>query len=513
MSNLKYCILLIFLLCNPGCKKEEDPKMPEVITGSATSQDYTSVAVAGTITDKGNSEIFAFGFIWGESTSTIENKVFCNSTGQDYFSAIITGLKPKQNYFFKAFAANNAGISYGASVNFTTKTVSAPVVETLQVNSISSNSVKISGNVLSENGDSVIARGFCWSESKAPDIYRNKNVVGNGLGSFESTITGLKSNTVYYFRAYATNTKGTTYGKELYSWTTQSATIESITINMDRSDYVTCIVEYSSAEGLYLYKKGVCCSTLKIPGINDTVNFTSFDSQANKLSFYFNTKPNRRYFFRPVLIDTDTSYGDTLSVINWINKPGSKISDVDGNIYSTVRIGAQVWMAENLRTTKYRNGDNIGTTSSPQMDIHLVTEPKYQWPAKGDETKAAELGRLYTWFAIADSREICPAGWHVAKDNEWKILYDYVYNDVEGRLSEPGEVHWSTNHNGNNLTGFTARSLVERTPEGVFKVDENKATWWIYSTGNETTSYCKQINSSTINLDKKSGVAVRCVKD
>jgi hypothetical protein len=89
---------------------------------------------------------------------------------------------------------------------------------------------------------------------------------------------------------------------------------------------------------------------------------------------------------------------------------GDTITDIDGNVYNTVSIGGQCWMKENLKTTKYRNGESIGTTSTATLDISSETTPKYQWAYEGNESNVATYGRLYTWFAITDSRNVCPDG-------------------------------------------------------------------------------------------------------
>ena len=87
--------------------------------------------------------------------------------------------------------------------------------------------------------------------------------------------------------------------------------------------------------------------------------------------------------------------------------------DVDGYNYPVVQIGTQLWMAENLKTTKYRNGDPIGTTTPANKDITTETEPKYQWAYNGDENNVTKYGRLYTWYAMADTRNLSPEGCRV----------------------------------------------------------------------------------------------------
>jgi uncharacterized protein (TIGR02145 family) len=85
-------------------------------------------------------------------------------------------------------------------------------------------------------------------------------------------------------------------------------------------------------------------------------------------------------------------------------------SRLDGNIYKTILIGSQVWMAENLKTTKYHNGILIGITTPATFDIHSKTSPKYQWVYGGDENNVATYDRLYTWYAVTDDKFLCPTG-------------------------------------------------------------------------------------------------------
>jgi hypothetical protein len=130
-----------------------------------------------------------------------------------------------------------------------------------------------------------------------------------------------------------------------------------------------------------------------------------------------------------------TVYGDDMSFstsstpADYTGKKGT-VEDADGNIYQTIGIGSQIWMAENLKTTRYRNGDLIGTTTPSTLDISGETAPKYQWAYDGDESNVVNYGRLYTWYTVTESRNVCPIEWHVPSDSEWAILTDYILNNV-----------------------------------------------------------------------------------
>lgn len=106
------------------------------------------------------------------------------------------------------------------------------------------------------------------------------------------------------------------------------------------------------------------------------------------------------------------------------------ITDIDGNVYAIVELGNQWWMAENLKVTRYRNGDPIGTTTPATIGLRDVVyqggKPKYQWAYDGNESNVELYGRLYTWFAVTDNRGVCPAGWHIPSYDEWIILQNYL---------------------------------------------------------------------------------------
>ena len=200
---------------------------------------------------------------------------------------------------------------------------------------------------------------------------------------------------------------------------------------------------------------------------------------------------------------------------------GGLVEDIDRNIYYTVKIGDQTWMAENLKTTKYRNGDLIGTTTPATLNIWGESSPKYQWAYNGNESNADTYGRLYTWYAVTDSRNVCPTGWHVPSDGEWTTLTDYLggLSEAGGKLKETGTLHWvSPNTGATNETGFTGLPGGNRHPIDAFNYIGNIGDWWSateYDSGNALSRMLYH-DSSSANWDipsKKTGLSVRCIKD
>jgi uncharacterized protein (TIGR02145 family) len=218
-----------------------------------------------------------------------------------------------------------------------------------------------------------------------------------------------------------------------------------------------------------------------------------------------------------------------------ITQSSETISDIDGNVYKIVKIGDQWWMAENLKTTKYNNGDLIGTTTPATLDISGQTEPKYQWAYNGDESNVATYGRLYTWYTVMDSRGVCPAGWHIPSDAEWTCLTDFLTNNGYGYEGSGNDIAKSmaatngwivstiTGTTGNdpmsnNMSGFTALPGGYRIMGGSYQLLGRYGSWWSSTDYNATSVWFRFIyyNESLVTRtgsDKKQGGAVRCTKD
>ena len=202
--------------------------------------------------------------------------------------------------------------------------------------------------------------------------------------------------------------------------------------------------------------------------------------------------------------------------------PLKVVSDYEGNIYYTVQIGDQVWMAENLKTTRYRNGDVIQTTIPVNKDITEESSPKYQWAFGGNSTNIPVYGRLYTWYAITDPRNVCPEGWHVPTDPEWTVLTDFLGGQATagGKMKETGLSHWGApNEGATNETGFTGLPGGFRHYNGTSDFRGSNGYYWSSTTGtpgygwNRILSYDSQDVARTDFMDKSSGNSVRCLKD
>lgn len=273
--------------------------------------------------------------------------------------------------------------------------------------------------------------------------------------------------------------------------------------------------------------RGVCWATTNPTIANaHSTNGTDIGSFNVRITGLF---ANTTYYVRAYATTKNgTAYG---SVYQITTTP--IVLDVDGNVYHAVIIGTQTWLIENLKTTRYRNGDSIGTTYPATKDIYYEATPKYQWAYNGDETNAAKYGRLYTWYAVTDSRNIAPIGWHIPTDAEWKTLETYVSTHLGTSISVSKALASTTNwakspfsgHTGNNIscnnyTGFSALPGGDGGGSGTFGWLGYYSFWWSSTAASfsTTSAYCTSLSSDDSYVgggwsDKSNGFSVRCVRD
>jgi uncharacterized protein (TIGR02145 family) len=401
------------------------------------------------------------------------------------------------------------------------------IVTTTTVSNIAQTTVSCGGEVTSDGGSSITARGVCWGTGQTPTIVYSKTTDGTGIGTFTSNITGLTANTTYYVRAYATNSNGTSYGNAV-AFTTLPVTIVGVPvlttypitgITQISASYIMDITNIGNSD---IIESGICWSKNQTPTIADNKTIGSN-------GYITGLTVNTTYYARAYATNTQgTGYGNTVSfttasiialTFNSSLTYGT-VTDIDGNVYKTITIGTQTWMAENLKTTKYRNGDLIGTTTA---DISNESNPKYQWPCGGDDSYLSVYGRLYTWYAATDNRNIAPTGWHVPSISELSTLVDYLggggRTSAPRKLKETGTNHWNTpNTSVTNESGFTAVPGGWRDPYGNFNLMGRQGTIWSTFDASTIGAGYLQIYYDDSNLGqgtnpKNMGFSIRCIKD
>ncbi len=212
------------------------------------------------------------------------------------------------------------------------------------------------------------------------------------------------------------------------------------------------------------------------------------------------------------------------------------ISDIDGNSYSIVKIGAQYWMAENLRTTKYNDGTSIPTGYSNDNWKNLTTHAYAVFPhtsiegLNSDAEVLQAYGALYNWYSVTDARGLCPTGWHVPTDVEWYTMESYIDNTIDDptamgeRGTDGGTLlkatsDWLNDGNGTDDYGFAALAGGYRWgTDGSFSGIKTDGFWRTSTPADETYDYIRALwnQNSTIRrtaTQKKDGLSIRCIKD
>ena len=195
------------------------------------------------------------------------------------------------------------------------------------------------------------------------------------------------------------------------------------------------------------------------------------------------------------------------------------ITDIDGNIYTSVTIGTQVWMVENLKTTRYSDGTSIPLVTD-NVQWEQLTSPGYCWQLNDPAANKSAYGALYNWFAV-NTGKLAPDGWHVPSDAELTILIDFLGGEsvAGGKMKEAGTAHWqSPNTGASNSSGFTALPGGYRWDTIGFAGITSYGYLWSSSQSSTVGArgcgfYYNLALVTRDNYYKSSGLTVRCVKD
>ncbi|KAB2877351.1 hypothetical protein F9K33_16510 [bacterium] len=501
-SKMVFFVLVSIIAAGSiGCdqKSHEIISAPTVATLPIANITAVSASSGGDVNDDGNAIVTARGVCWSKAPNpTIADSNTIDSSGTGSYQSVISGLSPNETYFVKAYATNSVGTSYGDEVSFTTNET-IPQIITDSITNITDSTASCGGNVIDDGGATVAARGICWSPSQNPSIADNKTTDGSGTGIFSSNITGLSPNTIYYVKAYATNTAGTSYGSQV-SFVTLAVAPTVIT-----SPIISVWPASASGGGNVtddggapVIAMGVCWSPSQNPTIAD--NKTSDGLETGSFASHITgLAPSTTYYVKAYATNSiGTNYGlqETFTT-SAPYQTGTFTDPRDGRLYQTVTVGTQTWMSENL---EYR-------TSSGS------------WYYNDDSSTYHTYGRLYTWDSALTSS---PPGWHLPSITEWTTLISFLGGtDVAGgKLKEAGVVHWTTpNAGATNESGFTAIPGGYRGYQSNFDNVGYNCTWWS-ATGNPQApaAYAIALNYENPNVGQIWHVAlhafnVRCIKD
>jgi uncharacterized protein (TIGR02145 family) len=513
------------------------PTLPVVQTDSVKESTSHSALVGGTVQFVGMtlSGITEHGHCWSDINTTpsvLNTKTTLGSkSAAGSYQSNLTGLQTNTQYFVRAYATNDAGTGYGATITFTTPDDQLPVISTAVVTDITSVSARCGGTVSAEGAYPVTSRGVCWSNAHDPTYLNNHTSNGAGSGSFVSNLNGLTANTTYYVRAYATNAKGIAYGQEVEFKTeiiTAKPTVITSGVNGVTDISAVCGGNVTDEGGKAITAKGVCWSLDPVPTLSD--QFTN-EGGGNGIftSNLTGLHPLTRYYVCAYATNANgTSYGSIIEFKTGFNC-GTRFVDITNAVsFLTVKIGNQCWMSENL---------NVGTMisgPSDQTNNSLVEKYCYNDQLSNCET----YGGLYQWnemmqYTTNESTQgICPDGWHIPSDYEWKVMEMTIgmsqasadsagwRGTIEGgKLKAAGTTFWdSPNTGATNSTLFTALPAGDRNSSGNFESLGYFTDYWTSTLIIETWSWYRLLDANHSKIYRKDGyhpyaTSVRCVLD
>jgi uncharacterized protein (TIGR02145 family) len=409
-----------------------------------------------------------------------------------------------------------------------------PSVGTTPITNITGISAESGGNITLEGSNTVTARGVCWSTGSTPTISDSKSSDGAGVGAYISILTNLKGNTIYFVRAYATNAAGTGYGMAVSFKTLgnipTATTLDANNINSTSANlYGTIKNNLLSTEVTFEYGTTISygSSITATPSPITDTNLIAVSSNLTGLT------QNTAYHYRIKAVNSaGISYGNDKVFTTTL-----LVTDADGNTYNTVKIGTQIWMQENLRTTKF-NDNNPITLITDNATWTNTTSPGFCFYNNDASTYKTVYGALYNWYAVS-SGKLCPLGYHMPTDTEWKQLELYLgmsQSDVDkedwrasgavgNKIREVGKAHWTNNWTqATNSSGFTALPSGIRNQYGSFQ-DIGISVWFCSSTPYYNTSapydiiggWARRTNGydqiARAGILIHYGTSVRCLKD
>ena len=469
--------------------------LPKVRTDNFTNIGATSVTANGEVYSDGGDPVSERGICWStQPDPTInDNRIPCGS-GLGVFSADITDLTPNTTYYVRAYAINGVGTAYGLQKSVVTF-ATLPTVITYDVTEIGANDATANGEIVSDGGDEVTERGFCWATHDNPTLNDNVVVCGSGLGEFNAVMTNLVYNTVYYVRAYAVNSVDVRYGN-LKSFETSLPLPEVITLDVTGIGTTTATGngEVVSDGGVAVTERGVCWSTSHNPTVSDShvasgSGLGIFDAAMTGLT------PHTIYYVRAYATNSvGTSYGEEKQFVTMFDAPDGTTGGLfsvaadkqvyfsNGNLQYQASTG--VWrFADHQWDYLGNNNANVSPTYSGWIDL-------MGWGTGNNPTNSSDNDADYASFIDWGVNPISNGGnaanmWRTLKNAEWEYLLNIratttgiryakaTVNGVPGVIIIPDE--WNTDYytlNSTNVSGaaFTVNTITDVEWESVFNV-------------------------------------------
>lgn len=399
----------------------------------------------------------------------------------------------------------------------------APLLTTVNVRTSSDLSITAEGIVYSEGDAPITEKGLVWSKTTGtPYLSDSQVLAGNGPSSFSASLTDLEPFTYYYLRTFATNKYGTGYGDVK---TIQTGKGPEIPLTFTKLSYDASENSMNVLGGISNIKttgsviqSGFCWSSTGLPVLNKDHQDVKLDAQGNMSVTITGLQSNTTYSIRAyAAAKNGTVYG---AIITSKTAFGT-MTDYDNNVYKTVQIGDQVWMAENLRATHYSDGTPLTQVSSSTDWSNAINGGAWCYVSNNTPTEPLrEYGLIYNYATIKSSKQIAPPGWHVPSTEEYNTLLQVLgnnYYQAPLQLKSARPNLWTNSFNQTNCSGFAAVPAGNRNKNGNFYEKGTGSFFWTSSSINyQDDSYLFYITDSYVQSSYYSlapGCSIRLVQD
>jgi uncharacterized protein (TIGR02145 family) len=550
ISSICFLALVNFILLS--CSEENNYEAnvvvkPTIITTPILLINQTSATGGGTILSRGVC------YSTSPNPTTDDNKI-SNPGTLGTFETILTGLTASTQYYARAYASNSAGTSYGAQVTFTTTAtaVSLPVVTTTSITNITQTTASSGGNVTSAGGSVIIARGVCWSLTPNPTTADNVLDATGTTGVFTSFLTNLTANTMYYVRAFATNSGGIGYGAEISFTTNGLSDVDLPEVITTEATAITQTTASSggnvtSEGGAPVTSRGICWSTGTSPTTADNViNATGttgiFTSSLTELT------AETTYYVRAFASNIGgTAYGNQITFTTSAGSttgPSGGSAVCDGSqptaVVTITSSTGKIWMDRNL-------GASRAATNSKDFEAYGCL---YQWGRGNDghasitwtlgeqglfgEIPGEAVNGTTTTLSTTDSpgdalfitdQVSIPYDWRSPKNNNLWQGVSGINNPCPAGFRIPTKAEFQAEINAYAIAGPTsAYNSIHKFPlagsrafdSGVIRGQGNEIWFWTSTTDtNDSFNVLIQVGAVYTNVGngRAGGYSVRCIKN